>query len=145
MKSIATTDPIRQAIVEEALSWCGTPFHHGQRVKGRGCDCINLLIGVYHAVGLIPDVEPEHYPPDWHLHRDRERMLDEVQTYAHLVQEPQPQPGDAAFFRFGRVVSHSAIIIDDEIMVHAFVTAGRVERCERTTLDDRLVSYWSVL
>lgn len=37
---------LRYAVLDEARTWIGTPFRHQARVKGEGCDCTNLVIGV---------------------------------------------------------------------------------------------------
>lgn len=42
---------IGEAIVAEARSWIGTPFHWEASVKGVGCDCKGLLAGVARACG----------------------------------------------------------------------------------------------
>src|SRR4051794_8469193 len=75
----------RVAIVTEAETWLGTPFHHQGRVKGAGVDCAMLLAEVYHRCGFVPHIDPGHYPPDWHLHRDAERYLEKVMPYAHEI------------------------------------------------------------
>ncbi|MDI3260372.1 MAG: hypothetical protein QJR02_11815 [Sinobacteraceae bacterium] len=133
----------REAILAEARSWIGTPWHHRQRVKGAGVDCINFIIGVFHAVGLAPDIDPGEYPADWHLHRDDERILNGLARYAHRVDSPRP--GDIAAYRFGRCVSHAAIVEDEHYIIHAYVVARAVVRTERSALAERLHSYWSVL
>lgn len=114
----------RAAIVAEARSWLGTPYHHEARVKGRdgGVDCAQLLIGVYAAVGLIPPLDIPHYPPDWHLHRDAERYLGIVLQHAREIQPAfgeGPLPGDVVVWRFGRCFSHGAIVIDWPVVIHA--------------------------
>lgn len=43
----------RQAVVDEARAWIGTPWHHQAAVKGVGSDCIGLLLGVAGALGLV--------------------------------------------------------------------------------------------
>lgn len=70
------------AVVAEAKSWIGTPYHHMARVKGVGCDCLTLLAAVYHKAGVIPTIEIPYYPPDWHLHRSAERYLYGLLQYA---------------------------------------------------------------
>jgi hypothetical protein len=50
----------RQAVIAEARSWIGTPFHDRARVKGAGVDCLQLLIASYHAAGLLPDLRPDY-------------------------------------------------------------------------------------
>lgn len=41
----------REQLIAEALTWIGTPWHHGQQTKGAGCDCLGLLAGIAYAVG----------------------------------------------------------------------------------------------
>lgn len=112
----------RAAILEEARSWIGTPFHHRARVKGVGVDCAQLVIAVYAAVGLIDDFQPADYPPDWHLHRDEERFLNYVVDRARQVDSPDP--GDLILMQFGRCYSHGAIAVDAHTCIHAFVNRG---------------------
>ena len=42
--------------------------------------------------------------------------------YAHEVEAPEP--GDVALFKFGRCFSHSAIVTDWPLMIHAWNTGG---------------------
>lgn len=42
----------RDAAVAEARTWLGTPYQHQQRTKGLAVDCVGLLIGVGHGLGL---------------------------------------------------------------------------------------------
>lgn len=39
------------AVVTEARTWIGTPFHWQQSTKGRGCDCKGLIAGVAREIG----------------------------------------------------------------------------------------------
>ena len=45
-------DVTRQMIVDEALTWEGTPFHHQESTKTAGCDCKGLVYGVSKVLGL---------------------------------------------------------------------------------------------
>ena len=85
------TDPRRAAVLEEARSWLGTPYHHMGRVKGVGCDCLTLLAAVYHAAGVVPEIEIPHYPPDWHLHRSAELYLEGLGAFAREIILPPLQ------------------------------------------------------
>jgi cell wall-associated NlpC family hydrolase len=128
---------LRQAVVEEARGWIGTPFHHAARVKGAGVDCLMLLAEVYERAGVAPHIEPPFYVPDWHLHRDAERYLEGLLHYAREIdgpsrrgagppQGPQPLPGDIALFRFGRTFSHGAIVAQWPRLIHAYWSIGVV-------------------
>jgi NlpC/P60 family putative phage cell wall peptidase len=112
----------RDLVVQEALSWIGTPYRHNAMVKGSGVDCAMILIGVYKNCGLIDEIDLPEYSPQWHLHRDEEKYLNTISKY--LKQTQDPKPGDVALFKFGRTVSHSAIVIDYPTVVHAYNRVG---------------------
>jgi NlpC/P60 family putative phage cell wall peptidase len=118
-------DRVRAAVVTEAESWIGTPFHHAARIKGAGVDCLMLLAEVYERAGVAPHVAPPFYVPDWHLHRDAERYLEGLTRYAHEISDP-PLPGDIALFRFGRTFSHGAIVTEWPRLIHAYWSIGVV-------------------
>lgn len=117
---------LRAAVVNEAESWIGTPFHHQGRIKGSagGVDCLMLLAEVYERAGIIGHAAPPFYVPDWHLHRDAERYIEGLSAYARPVDAPLP--GDIALFRFGRTFSHGAIVIRWPRLVHAYWRRGVV-------------------
>lgn len=123
-------EPKRAAIVREAESWIGTPFHHAARVKGAGVDCLMLLAEVYERAGIIGRIEPPFYVPDWHLHRDVERYLAGLMQYAREIAGPRegtgPLPGDIVLFRFGRTFSHGAIVTEWPRLIHAYWSIGVV-------------------
>jgi NlpC/P60 family putative phage cell wall peptidase len=116
---------LRQAVINEAVSWIGTPFHHAARVKGAGVDCLMLLAEVYERAGVASHIEPPFYVPDWHLHRDAERYLEGLLRYARSVAGP-PRPGDVALFKFGRTFSHGAIVTEWPQVIHAYWAVGVV-------------------
>jgi len=123
----------RARVVEEALSWVGTPYHHAARIKGAGVDCGMILAAVYHDAGVTGPIVPAPYPPDWHLHRRDERYLRELEAYApHVVELDALEPGDIPVYRFGYTFSHGAIYVGGGRIVHAYLDRG----CEITTLDD---------
>lgn len=116
----------RGAVVEEARAWLNTPYHHMAAVKGSGVDCAMILREVY-GNSVFPeykDIQIEHYPPDWHMHRDDERYLDIVRQYAGEVDEPEP--GDIVVVRYGRAFSHGGIVVQWPLCIHAYVSAGCV-------------------
>jgi len=89
----------RAAVVREARSWIGTPYHNCADVKGHGVDCGMLLVRVFCDLKLCPQFDPRPYPPDWHLHRSEERYLGFVFDRAQEVAAPlfsiARSPGDA--------------------------------------------------
>ena len=122
----------RAQVVQEALSWLGTPYAHRGRIKGAGVDCGQFVALVFEAAGLVGHIEPDAYPHDWHMHRGEERYLGTVEAYAHQIQG-DPQPGDIVLYRYGRCISHGAIVVQWPQIIHSWVEAGVV-------LDDALAN-----
>ena len=111
----------RSAVIAEAQSWLGTPFHHQACIKGVGVGCGTILNAVYSSVGIpVPTMEEiGHFPPDWHLHTREERYLTILEKYARRVD--RPQPGDIALFKLARVYAHSAIVVEwPHRVIHAW-------------------------
>jgi NlpC/P60 family putative phage cell wall peptidase len=56
---------MRRKVEAAALTWLGTPYHHGAAAKGAGCDCLGLLRGVWADLygEQLPVVTP--YSPAW--------------------------------------------------------------------------------
>jgi NlpC/P60 family putative phage cell wall peptidase len=132
----------RLAVLKEAESWIGTPFHHAARVKGAGVDCLMLLAEVYQRAGVSGRIEPPFYVPDWHLHRDAERYMEGLLRHARPTDAPEP--GDIALFRFGRTFSHGAIVTDWLRLVHAYWNIGVVwGDATLHPLKDRPVRYFT--
>jgi NlpC/P60 family putative phage cell wall peptidase len=115
----------RAAVVQEAIQWLGTPYHHQAKIKGVGVDCALLLCEVYHAAGLIPAIDPRPYPQNWHLHRDTERYLGWVDQYAKPTDIAKP--GDLIVFKFGRAFSHAGIYVGNDDVIHSLRDAGVVK------------------
>lgn len=119
----------REAIISEAESWIGTPFHHEARVKGPkgGVDCGQLLIAVYGKLGYMPlDYALKHYPPDFAMHRDYEWYLTIVESFAKRVDAPMP--GDVVMFKWGRLFSHGGIVVAWPKIIHAWNRTRMVMR-----------------
>lgn len=112
----------RARVAEIAKTWLRTPYHSHGRSKGAGVDCAMLVAEVYQEAGVIARVEPEHYPPDWHLHRSGERYIDEVLKRARELEAGElPRPGDLLLVQFGRTYSHGAIVLDWPLCIHAMM------------------------
>lgn len=133
-----------QAIRAEALSWQATPFRHGAAIRGIGVDCIHLVHAVLSAVGLI-DAEVPFYPPDWHLHHDRERLIEGLEAAGFVRVELPYEVGDVFVYRYGRAASHCGLYVGDGRIVHA-ATRDQV-RCDliaSSSLTRRFVAAYRV-
>lgn len=120
-----TEEEGRKLIVAEAISWLGTPYISNGCIKGPrgGVDCAMILVGVYGNLGYIPkEFDPRPYPPQWHVHRNEEKYLNHVLSFAKEVSGPPDRlslPGDVVMFFLGKVFAHGAIIIDWPNVIHA--------------------------
>jgi cell wall-associated NlpC family hydrolase len=120
----------RAALVAEARSWVGTPYHSGARVKRVGVDCLTVIVACFENAGLVAPIAVPRYPADWHLHRSEERYLDGVRVYCDEVEGP-PLPADIALWRFGRCFAHGGIVTLWPRVVHAYV-GKRVDEIDVT-------------
>lgn len=138
------SDAQRVAVVTEASTWLGTPYHHRARLKGVGVDCAQILIAVYAHLGLAPEIDPGEYAHDWHLHQGEELYMAWLsKAGARPVQTPGL--GDMALFRFGRTYSHGAIVVGPDELVHSYLRRGVIRsRLTEEPLHGRPVQYWSV-
>lgn len=135
----------RAAVVTEAMTWLDTPFHHHARIKGAGVDCVNLLIGVFSACELVPEMLLDHYPPDWNLHNNDALFLTGVAQHADRLPEGDvPLPGDVVMFKYGLHAAHGAIVTEWPVVIHAWRDAGKVVLSEANTgpLGNRIDSIW---
>lgn len=136
----------REQVVQEALSWVGTPYLHQGLVKGKdgGVDCAMINIGVFRdfAKKIPASYDPRPYPMQWHLHRSEEKYLDWFHRFGTEVDTPQL--GDIVLFKYGRTVSHSGIVVADDVMVHAYRQAGEVILENISAHIERFHSYWSI-
>jgi cell wall-associated NlpC family hydrolase len=136
----------RAAVVAEAKSWVHVKYHHNQHLKGVGVDCVWLLIECYKIV--IPELanfSPGNYSREWYFHKDEEIYLGGVQRFAKRIEAAHVEPGDVAVYKIGRCVSHGAIIVDGNLLIHANRKAREVELSMRHTadLDAHFHSYWT--
>ena len=112
----------RAAVLAEARSWCGTRWHHQGRIKGAGVDCGMFLLEVYERVGVIPHIVPPPYPADWNLHRSEEKYLSFIERFCSPVEHPQP--ADIVAFKWGRCISHAAIVVKWPTIIHSYIANG---------------------
>lgn len=111
-------------LVAIAREWLGTPWHHQAGLKGVGCDCAGLVMGVAREAGLA-DVSVSGYPrlPRGH----------ELEGYCdqHMQRVPRAELrlGDVLAFRYGGDPQHLAIVgaIDGRAtMIHAHAPSRKV-------------------
>jgi NlpC/P60 family putative phage cell wall peptidase len=119
-------------IVAQARTWLGTPFHHQARLKGKGCDCLGLIVGVVDELGLkdrngmklaaYDEVTYSKEPDGAYLIQKLTGLLEEVPI-------AEARAGDLALFKVRENPQHLAILSDYEGglgMIHSFAPSRRV-------------------
>lgn len=115
-----------EKIAKEAMTWISTPHVNMAKVKGIGVDCGMLLIGSVEGAGLIKkdSISIPPYSNEWHLHRSEEWFLHHVESYCDKVSDLKI--GDFLLYQFGRCISHGAIYVGDNRVIHAYINQGVV-------------------
>lgn len=118
----------RAAVVAQARTWLGTPYHKLADIKGAGVDCAMLLVRCYVDAGVLAPFDPRPYPPDWHLHRSDERYAAWAGRFGAAFDPDRraPRAGDVVLAKFGRCFSHGAIMTGPTALIHAHGRDGRV-------------------
>lgn len=123
---------LAEDIVAHARGWLGTPFHHQARLRGVGCDCLGLIVGVVNELELkdaqgtplaaYDEVTYSREPDGAYLTEKLVGLLDEVPV-------ADMQAGDLSLFKVRDNPQHLAILTDYEGsigMIHCFAQARRV-------------------
>lgn len=112
----------RAAIVDEALSWIGTPYRHQGRRKGVGCDCIGLVLGVWRAVYGISPEHPTAYSPDWAEAGGGEPLIAAVRRHCAEKPADEMQAGDLLLFRWRSHLpaKHVGILVEPMRFIHGY-------------------------
>jgi NlpC/P60 family putative phage cell wall peptidase len=110
-----------RAVIDEALTWLGTPYRHQGRRKGVGCDCIGLVLGVWQGLyGTVPE-QPVPYAPDWD-EAGTEKLLTGVARHFREKPKDEMAGGDLLIFRWRPHLpaKHAGILIGQDRFVHAY-------------------------
>lgn len=119
----------REQFVREARTWLDTPYQHQGRLKGIACDCIGLVIGTARALGISQfDISDYGRRPDG-------RLRPVMETQLELIPVADAQPGDVLLFQWDSCPIHVAILVRDDLMIHAFLPNRRVVEMG---IDDRI-------
>jgi NlpC/P60 family putative phage cell wall peptidase len=120
----------RADVVNEARSWMGTRFHHQGDLKGVGCDCIGLLVGVSYQLGIV-DARSGHRGGRFEGYGgdpDPVILLQACDAYLDPIRIFDAVAGDILLMRFVTEPQHFAIISNDSPrrIIHAYLSARRV-------------------
>ena len=112
-KNRCKLDKHQYALIEESLTWLGTPYVYGGDAKGKGTDCSGMVLRVY-----LETLQVE-------LPRNSAKQ---AEACKHVKKE-HLKPGDLVFFATGKDsdrISHVGIMLTDEEFIHASSSKGVV-------------------
>ena len=109
------------------MSWLGTPYVLGARIKGVGCDCASFLAEILIATGLAGREDLGVYSHDWFCHANADRYMLRLLRHASKTLETiayrsiAAQPGDLVLTRTAnsRVYNHGGVVVAWPKVVHA--------------------------
>lgn len=107
------TGKLQQQIIDEAITWLGTPYKYAGQEKGRGTDCSGLVMRVYEDVAGAK------------LPRNSAKQAE----FCESLRDEDVAPGDLVFFATGKDpdrISHVGIMLDEENFIHASTSKGVV-------------------
>jgi NlpC/P60 family putative phage cell wall peptidase len=118
------------AIVAEARRWIDTPFAHQGALRGVGCDCIGLVIGVAASCGIKEaeavrrDRRYQGYGPT----PNGDDLRSGCRDYADEIKVNEAREGDVLLFTFLREPMHVGIVsrADPLYVIHAYQPVGCV-------------------
>lgn len=84
---------------------------------GSGIDCIRLVVEILTASGVTEPFTFPAYDTAEGLHDRSDRMRDGFNrcTHSHIADKRDPQFGDVAVFRTGRMSGHCAFVLDGRL------------------------------
>lgn len=98
-------------LVDEAMTWLGTPYCYAKSDKGEGTDCSGMVMKVYENVTGIK------------IPRNSAKQAD----FCRCLDKKDVTKGDLVFFATGKDperISHVGIMIDESNFIHASTKKG---------------------
>lgn len=111
----------RDAVVQAARRWLGTPYCHQASLRGEGADCLGLLRGVWREL-IGPEPEPlTAYGPGWAELSGEERLLEIAGRHLLARMDGAIVPGNVLIFRWktGLPAKHCGIATGPDRFIHA--------------------------
>jgi cell wall-associated NlpC family hydrolase len=106
--------------IRAARRWIGTPFAHQGRVRGDGVDCVGLIVGVAHDLGLTA-YDNRNYArlPDCRL------LVAELDAHMDFIPPEDAAEGDVVVIAWDAEPIHTALYTGRTV-IHALESIGRV-------------------
>ena len=116
-----TTGDARAVLAAQA--WIGTPYVLGAALRGKGCDCVGLVRGVWADVtgNPVPAVPP--WRADW-VNSKARVLVDAARKYLEPVPMDQAAPGTVLVLRMQNREAHCGILDFNGRFIHAVENVG---------------------
>ena len=124
-----------QALHHKAREWLGTPYLHQGRSKQVGCDCIGLVIGVLHEIGVtyggqsLFDIDEN----DYSMQPDGRRLLKALNNYLKPEKLNILEANQILLMRFEKEPQHVGIVGSQtygsetcHTLIHCYQSVGKV-------------------
>lgn len=104
--------PLHERVVAEARLWLGTPYQHGQSLRGTGCDCLGLIRGIWRALYGPEPWDVPAYTGDWAETGAQETLKEALDRWLLPIEPENARSGDVLIFRMrdNAVAKHAAIL-----------------------------------
>jgi NlpC/P60 family putative phage cell wall peptidase len=121
--------PTQNEIVAAARGWIGTPYRHQGALKGVGCDCLGLILGVWREIGGAFEGSVPPYTPDWAEANRRETLAEGFRAHLTEIDPRDAEAGDVVLFRWREHLpaKHAAIMTTRDRMIHSQERAAVTE------------------
>ena len=126
-----TPEAMQEALISEARRWVGTPYKHRGRHLHQAVDCLGLIFGIMQAVGLGSDkfwtARNQEYAP-YRRVPDGRTLYQGFTRWVPEYPRTKAQPGDMLLIAFAGAPRHTALLTNDNTIIHAHSEAkGCVE------------------
>ncbi len=121
-----------QPIIAQARTWIGTPYHHQARLKGVGCDCLGLVVGVASELKLTDETGKllsSFDQTNYSTQPDGQLLTGKLQALLNEIPIADKAPGDLALFKIDGNPQHMGLLSDFEGgigVIHSYVSSGKV-------------------
>lgn len=129
------------SVVAIARAWKGTRYHHQARLKGVGCDCLGLIVGVAEEADLRDangKLLAAYDETSYSKAPNGEYLTGKLEELLASVPLSEKRPGDIGLFLIDGNPQHLAIFTDFEGglgMIHCYAQA-------RGVVEHRLDEQW---
>ncbi len=134
---------LREQIIAKAREWLDTPFVHQGCKKGKGCDCLGLILGVGEELGIkFNGIPLKRYAPANYSRTPNGLLLKQrLDALLKKKEKKDIKPGDIFLMNFGSNPQHLGFFSNYENdsaalgLIHCYSQTGKV-------VEHRLTKFW---